>query len=115
MIRGEVFRALADDSRREMVEMLSYGPKTASELGDPFDMSAPAVSQHLKVLLEAGLVTVRKDGRFRVYDLATAEVAATASWLGELEQRWHARLERLERVVARLAAEQKRKGGGDAP
>lgn len=106
-----VFRALADDSRRQMLALLSAGPRTAGELGEPFDISAPAVSQHLGVLRDAGLVEVRKVGRHRVYQLAPERIREVAAWLVELEAAWERRLDRLEHVVARLA----RDGGGDAP
>ena len=63
MSEAAVFRALADPNRREMLSLLSEGPRTSSEIGAHFHMSAPAVSQHLKVLRDVGLVSVEKAGR----------------------------------------------------
>ena len=108
MNHTQVFRALADDSRREMLALLSVRPRTSTELGEPFAMSAPAVSQHLGILRDAGLVEVEKAGKFRVYRLSPAPIAQAADWLSALEARWNQRLDRLEKVVNRLSVQEKR-------
>lgn len=102
---GAVFRALADDHRRVMLTMLSKRPHTATELGAPFDSSAPAISQHLALLRQAGLVEVEKVGKYRVYKLATAPLAETAAWLLELEHSARDTPERLEALLRRLEKE----------
>jgi len=108
--RGAVFRALADDNRRVMLTMLSKRPHTSTELGEPFDMSAPAVSQHLGILREAGLVEVAKVGKYRVYKLSPTPLLEVAEWLTELEKLWGTRLDRLDKVVSRLKKEQLSRG-----
>ena len=113
MTTSDVFKALAEDSRREMVSMLSRGPQTATQLAEPFSMSASAVSQHLKVLRDAGLVSVRKAGRYRVYGLETQPLSEVGEWLRELEVSWNERMDRLEGVVAKLMAEREGSDGGE--
>lgn len=103
--RGALFRALADDSRRVMLTMLSKRPHTSTELGAPFEMSAPAVSQHLGILRAAGLVEVDRVGKYRVYKLSPAPLAEVAAWLSDLESAAGQHPERLEKLVRRLEKE----------
>jgi DNA-binding transcriptional ArsR family regulator len=108
VVDARVFRALADENRREMLAMLSRRPLTSSELGEPFAMSAPAISQHLGLLRDAGLVHVERVGKYRLYTLSTQPLADVATWLAALEETWRSRLSRLEKVVERLAQQEKR-------
>ncbi len=101
-----VFKALADDSRRQMLSLLAMRPQTASELAAPFEMSAPAVSQHLSVLKAAGLVSVEKVGTYRVYQLEARPLQEVAHWAERLQRHWNKRLDRLEKVVERVQREQ---------
>ena len=77
-----MFHALADRSRRAMVERLARGPASVSELGGPFAMSMSAVVQHLAVLTSAGIVTSEKVGRVRTYQLAPEALTAGRDWIG---------------------------------
>lgn len=91
----DVFRALADPTRRAMLDLLRESDLPVLELAADFDMSLPAVSQHLKVLREAGLVTEERDGRQRVYSLQAAPLREAADWLSHYEEFWNARLKKL--------------------
>jgi len=95
----DVFRAVSDPTRREMLDLLRRGERTASELAEPFDMSQPAASQHLKVLREAGVVRVRKDGRQRIYRLDPAPLREVFEWSQYYERFWKQRLAALGRVL----------------
>jgi len=75
-----VFRAVADPTRRAMLDRLRTGELTASDLAEPFDMSQPAVSQHLRVLLDAGLVDAEQVGRQRVYRLNAEPLRGVFEW-----------------------------------
>ena len=86
------FAALADPTRRHLLERLAAGDQAVSELTSDLDMSQAAVSQHLRVLREAGLVTARKEGRHRYYQLRPAGLAELRDWLDELERFWQERL-----------------------
>jgi DNA-binding transcriptional ArsR family regulator len=76
----DVFRAVADPTRRAILELLRESDRSASELASPFRMSQPAVSQHLKVLSDAGLIRGRRDGRSRIYHLDSGPLADVYSW-----------------------------------
>ena len=91
----EVFHALGDGSRRAMVERLSRGPASVSELAKPFAMALPTVTQHLGVLEKAGLVTSHKEGRVRTYQLIPGALAPAATWIGRQKLPAERRLDRL--------------------
>lgn len=94
---NEVFRALADPTRRALLAMLGAEAQPVSALTGRFDMSQPAISQHLKVLREAGLVTERKAGRNRIYALNPDPLRHAASWLERHTDFWATRLDNLGR------------------
>ncbi len=89
------FQALADPTRRAMVERLALGPASLSELAAPFPMSLPAVHQHLAVLEGAGLVASQKVGRVRTCRLEPAAISQAERWLTERRQDWERKLDRL--------------------
>ena len=91
--------AIADPTRRRIVELLAQRDRTAGELVDEFDMSAPAISQHLKVLREAGLVTVRAEGQSRVQSLTPGGLDELGDWLERTRNFWSQRLDALEREL----------------
>lgn len=86
------FAALADASRRHLLEELAGHDRTVTELMTGLEISQAAVSQHLRVLRDAGLVTARQDGRYRRYQLRPAGLTELRDWLDELERFWHGRL-----------------------
>jgi DNA-binding transcriptional ArsR family regulator len=92
-------QAIADPTRRRIVELLAESEKTAGQLVDEFDMSAPAISQHLKVLREAGLVTVRAVGQSRVQALNPVGFEDLEHWLHKTRSVWSRRLDALEREL----------------
>jgi DNA-binding transcriptional ArsR family regulator len=96
-----VLRALADESRRAMLETLKGGPATAGELAAMLPIARPGVSRHLRVLREAGLVNVRKESQRRVYSLRTEPLADVDAWLGPYRTIWEHRLDALHTEVAR--------------
>lgn len=96
----KVFHALADPSRRSMVERLSRGPASVSELAAPLAMSLPAVVQHLQVLEASGLVRSEKVGRVRTCQIESPVVRAAEHWLSERRTTWERRLDRLGEFLA---------------
>jgi DNA-binding transcriptional ArsR family regulator len=90
-----MFHALGDSSRRAMVERLSRGPASVSELAQPFEMALPTVVQHLGVLEQAGIVTSAKVGRVRTYQLAPGALAPAADWISRQQLPAEQRLDRL--------------------
>jgi len=103
----EVFRALGDPTRRDLVERLGAGPATVSELARPLDMSLSAVLQHLAVLEACGLVRSEKAGRSRTCRLEPGGLQLGADWFAGQRAAWELRLDRLGAVLeADLAAEE---------
>jgi DNA-binding transcriptional ArsR family regulator len=98
----DAFRALADPTRREMVEQLSRGPVAVSELAEPFDMSLAAVLQHVQVLEEGGVIRTEKVGRVRTCRLEPRGLEGAERWIAKHRTRWEQRLDRLDRLGAYL-------------
>jgi DNA-binding transcriptional ArsR family regulator len=96
----QVFQALADPSRRIIVEQLSRGPASVSELAEPLPMSLPAVVQHLQVLEGTGLVTSEKVGRTRTCRIEPAALRPVEQWIAERRRSWEQRLDRLGGYLA---------------
>jgi DNA-binding transcriptional ArsR family regulator len=101
--------ALADPNRRRIVEMLAGRELAAGDIGAAFEISAPAVSQHLKVLREASIVRVRVDGQRRIYALDPSGFAELEQWLSNVRRFWIPRLDELERQMQRHKAEEAKK------
>jgi DNA-binding transcriptional ArsR family regulator len=95
----QAFAALGDPTRQRIVEMLGARELSAGEIARRFDMTAPAVSQHLKLLREAGLVQVRRDAQRRIYALDPAGLAELDAWLARFRHFWSGRLNALEREL----------------
>jgi DNA-binding transcriptional ArsR family regulator len=92
---NQVFHAIADPHRRRLLDLLATGDSPAQDLAARFEISFPAVSQHLKVLLDAGLVTRRAHGRQRIYRLAPSKLKAVDEWTAAYRRFWESRLKRL--------------------
>jgi DNA-binding transcriptional ArsR family regulator len=92
---NDVFHAIAHPARRAMLISLRTGERAASELADPFGMTFAAVSQHLRVLEEAELVTVRRDGRHRMYSLRARPLREVVSWADKFAEYFDKRLDAL--------------------
>ena len=98
----DVFEALADPRRRQVVQMLSVSPRRAGELATAASMSAPAMSRHLKTLLDAGLIEderIRDDARLRVFRLRPQSFVAVQAFLDQLQAEWNAQLRSFKRHV----------------
>ena len=96
-----IFAALSDPTRRAIVERLAAGEASVSDLAEPFDMSLVAVTKHLRVLEDAGLLHHRKRGRVRYCRLSPAPLRSADDWLARYRVFWHTRLEALAAHLAR--------------
>lgn len=103
------FAALADPTRRAIVARLALGEATVNELAKPFEMTQPAISQHLKVLEQAGLVVQRVEGAKRPRRLAKAGIEALDQWLAMLRKALEKNYDRLDEVLAGMEADQEDK------
>jgi DNA-binding transcriptional ArsR family regulator len=100
------FAALADPTRRQIVDRLSRGEATVTELAEPLAVSMPAVSRHLKVLERAGLIARGRDAQWRPSRLRAEPLGEAVDWIDTRRQEWEQRIERLDRHL-------RSKGGGD--
>jgi DNA-binding transcriptional ArsR family regulator len=107
-----IFMALADPTRRHMLELLSKGDATVNELAKPFSVSLPAISKHLKVLERAGLISRGRHAQWRPCRLEAEALKEGADWMNQYRQLWEESLSHLERYVQKLQA-QERTGKGD--
>lgn len=97
----EALRALADESRRTLLEALARGPASAGDLAALVPIARPGVSRHLRVLREAGLVDVRREAQRRVYTLRPEPLAELDDWLGRYRSLWEQRVDALHTEIAR--------------
>ncbi|HWT42115.1 MAG TPA: metalloregulator ArsR/SmtB family transcription factor [Sphingopyxis sp.] len=107
MIDG-IFRALADPTRRDVLERLSERPTSVSELAAKHAMALPSFVEHLKILESCGLVSSRKVGRVRTYSLAPDRLRLAEDWLGTQRRLWEGRLDRMDDYLLRLKKEENR-------
>lgn len=108
-----VFRALADPTRRAVIQRLGRGPASVSELARPFDMALPSFLQHLRVLEDSGLVRSKKAGRVRTCEIRPAELARAEGWMADLRTLWEGRIDRLDAYLRDLQASGRAGGQSD--
>ena len=101
-VADKVFLALSSPTRRKVLERLSVGPATVSELAARFDMQLPSFVQHLSVLERSRLVRSKKRGRVRTYEIAPERFKVAEDWLAARRQLWGARLDRFDQYVKQL-------------
>ena len=102
------FAALADPTRRAILERLAHGDATVGELAEPFRMTMPAISNHLSVLERAGLITKSRDGQRRNCRITATPLKNATSWLNEYRRHWEANLESLDAYLTRIQEQEKR-------
>jgi DNA-binding transcriptional ArsR family regulator len=98
----KIFAALADPTRREIVRMLSHGPVIVSDLAKPFDISLPAISRHLRILQDSGLMTQDKQGRERRCLLNPESLKEVSNWAESCREFWSQRFQALENLLEQL-------------
>ena len=101
-----IFAALADPTRRRVLERLGKSPASVGELARPFSMALPSFVQHLRVLENTGLVRSRKVGRVRTYQLVPARLQAAEDWLAQQRSLWERRLDQLDEYLMQLKEKQ---------
>lgn len=95
----DIFQAIADPTRRALLDKLREGEQPVKQLAEPFKMSLPAISQHLQILCEAGLVQVRKSGRQRLYRLNPEPLKEVSNWITNYEEFWQEKLDALGKYL----------------
>jgi DNA-binding transcriptional ArsR family regulator len=104
------FSALADPTRRAILARLALGETSVGELAEPFDISLPAISKHLKVLEHAGLISRSRDAQWRPCRLEPEALMGVDDWLEEYRRLWNERFDRLDDYLKELQAKEKKRG-----
>jgi DNA-binding transcriptional ArsR family regulator len=104
------FSALSDPTRRAILHRLANGERTVTELAEPFDVSLPAISKHLRVLEGAGLLVQEKEGRIRRCQLSATPLKEAARWIGHYRRFWEESFDRLDKYLVELQKKEKQHG-----
>jgi DNA-binding transcriptional ArsR family regulator len=107
---SETFQALADPTRRAILARLALGETSVNELAEPFAMSLPAVSKHLKVLERAGLISRSRDAQYRPCKLEAQSLKSVDEWLEEYRRFWEMRFDRLEAYLKKIQQKSPKRG-----
>jgi len=110
LVMLETFRALAEPSRFQIVELLLDGPRAVGDLVDRLGVAQPQVSKHLRVLSEAGLVDVRVDAQRRIYALRPAPLQELEAWVERYRRIWESNFQRLDALLDEMKASEKKHG-----
>src|SRR5690349_12251481 len=108
-MRRDVFQAIADPTRREIINMLAYKSLNLNSVADKFDMSRPAISKHIKILTECGLVTINQQGRERYCEAKLEKLNEVSDWVEKYRKFWTEKLDALENYLTELQAAEKNK------
>jgi DNA-binding transcriptional ArsR family regulator len=112
---SQTFSALADPTRRAILARLALGEASVNELAEPFDISLPAISKHLKVLEHAGLITRGREAQYRPARLEPDALRGADAWLERFRRLWNERFDNLEDYLKDLQSKEKKDAGDDSP
>ena len=101
-MRRDVFQAIADPTRREILNMLAYQPMNVNTIAENFDVSRTAVYKHMKMLSECGLITVTQQGRERYCEARLEQLSEVATWVEQYRKHWNMQLDSLEKYIDTL-------------
>lgn len=101
-MRRDVFQAIADPTRREIIGLLAGKPLNVNDVSDRFNISRPAVSKHLKILMECGLVAIEEKGRERICHATPENLSEVADWVAQYKAFWNQKLDSLERYLSEI-------------
>jgi DNA-binding transcriptional ArsR family regulator len=108
-MRRDVFQAIADPTRREILNLIAGRSLNLNSVADKFEVSRPAISKHIKILTECGLIVIRKQGRERYCEGKLQKLSEVAEWVEHYRVFWNSKLDALEKFLAMEAAPKKRK------
>ena len=109
-MRRDIFQAIADPNRRAIIGLLANQKLTVNAVAEHFLISRPAVSRHIKILKECGLVVVRKHGRERYCEVRLQRLNEVAKWVEQSQKAWNQRLDRLDEYLSELQKKEKKHG-----
>jgi|SRR5690349_6725363 len=109
-MRRDVFQAIADPTRRQILSMIAYGPLNINSVSEKFDISRAAIYKHVKILRESGLVVVKQHGRERFCEARLEKLKEVSGWVEQYRKFWNAKLDSLEAYLEKLQKENKPHG-----
>ena len=109
-MRRDVFQAIADPTRREILNLIAFNSLNLNGIAENFRVSRPAISQHIKILTECGLIVIKKQGRERYCEARLGKLNEIADWMEPFRKRWAARFESLDDVLDDLKDKKKQEG-----
>jgi len=109
--RRDVFQAIADPTRREIINMIASQPLNVNAIAEKFDVSRQAVSLHIQILIDCGLVTAKQQGRDRLCEAKLDQLSEVARWVDQYKQHWESKLDNLESYIEQLKKQRDGKHG----
>ncbi|HYV90214.1 MAG TPA: metalloregulator ArsR/SmtB family transcription factor [Chitinophagales bacterium] len=109
-MRRDVFQAIADPTRREIINMISHQSLNLNSVAEKFDISRPAISKHIKILRECGLIVIRQQGRERFCEAKLQKLGEVSDWVEQYRKLWTEKLDSLENYLSELQAKNKKHG-----
>lgn len=111
MTRRDVFQAIADPTRREIINLIAYRSLNLNSVAENFAVSRPAISKHIKILSECGLITIKQQGRERFCEARLEKLGDVSDWVEQYRKFWNAKLDALENYLIELQTKKKKKHG----
>jgi DNA-binding transcriptional ArsR family regulator len=108
--RRDVFQAIADPTRRQIIGLIAKDPMNLNAIADKFDISRPAISQHIKILHECGIIEIEKTGRERYCRIQPDNLKEVADWIQQYKGLWEEKLDSFEKYLIKLQAKKKKNG-----
>jgi DNA-binding transcriptional ArsR family regulator len=107
-MRRDVFQAIADPTRRAIINMIAHQSLNLNSVAEQFDISRPAISKHIKILTECGLIVIKQQGRERFCEAKLEQLNEVSDWIEQYKQFWNAKLDSLEMYLEELQSKNKR-------
>jgi DNA-binding transcriptional ArsR family regulator len=108
-MRRDVFQAIADPTRRQIINMIAQRSLNLNAVAENFDISRPAISKHIKILTECGLIVIKQQGRERYCEARLEKLSEVSVWIEQYKQFWNAKLDALENYLEQIQSKQKKK------
>ena len=105
--RRDVFQAIADPTRRQIIHLIAQKPMNLNAIADNFDMSRPAISQHIKILAECGIVVIRQEGRERFCEAKLQTLSEVYNWVDQYRQYWNEKFNSLDKYLNKVQVQNK--------
>ncbi|MDO3627740.1 helix-turn-helix transcriptional regulator [Mucilaginibacter sp. BT774] len=107
--RRDVFQAIADPTRREIINLIAFNPLNLNSIAENFDVSRPAISQHIKILTECGLIVIKKQGRERYCEASLQQLGEVSNWIEQFRKLWQGRFNVLDDLLEEYKTKEKKK------